>query len=145
MATILAVDPAKKSGFSIWEDGKLKSSGVVRADDALELEKLVRKAAKSGSPVLVYEVDHFGRAAYHIGLSVGRWFGAWERGVKGGRVVPVKSRDWRKVWGDVPSGRDACKAHSVRWVRERFGIEPKDHNEADSIGIGAWAVANEVA
>ncbi len=147
--TVLAIDPAKVSGWAIFEHGRLIAHGVAEsaeeraavftehADriDVVVREKFTQYNARGKRPGMAR-----GNFDTYIGLGAawGRWAEQIEIvGLR--RIVGVTAMVWRgAVLGGMRQKRDDWKALAVRSVEARFGVRVTD-DEAEAILIGFWA------
>jgi hypothetical protein len=156
---ILAIDPGKVSGWSIFVDGNCFGSGVAKTHEhrALAVKIALAYAETSVRPlVVVGEVWTPGgkfagaRTMAGLGAQWGLWLAALEAaGVAKARVLRVKTQTWRaKVLG---GGWGITKAQWDARSQRRAALElctpgPVDDNEAEAVCIGIWATrAAEVA
>jgi len=159
---LLAVDTANNSGWSIWVDGELRSSGEAKKDQRDSLIHVCKLVHAYDRPaVLVTESAagfvYPGRGAstlIALGQARQAWLEAWSAagGLKTRRVSVVPSR-WRgQLWGGglkKTLGRGKTHADFERdWAviqLKKIGVEDADaqtieQDRATAICIGSWAV-----
>lgn len=141
---VLAVDPGKLAGWSVWLHGQYCDSGQVRSSNLAKIDEIVGVAlaieADTGvTAVLVLEAHNWGgRGAAATGLGASRqtWIDAWRRaGGPQRRVVGAPVPTWRsklfgRLRGTVP--REAARARAI--AGRECGPD-----ESAAVCIGEWA------
>jgi hypothetical protein len=149
-ACILAVDTAKRSGWSFWWNGQLQTSGEI---DTLN-ETAVREGCRTVGvmaklyacpAVLVLEKPWGGQMHTVMGLAMARerWIAAWKAaGEARSRVVSVSPSTWRPaVMGRQAVGMRRAEVRAMeRFVASPYANgQPLGDDEAAAILIGKWA------
>jgi len=154
---ILAIDPGKRCGWSIWIAGRLATHGTATPGEEFGIVQAARvfEAEESIPLVVVAEKWTAGgpfagaRTMAGLGAAWGRWDGALracQHPMR--RVVRVYPQTWRAAvlaprWGATS---EQLKHLSATVASSIVGDPILDHNEADAINIGKWAtLSSEVA
>jgi len=144
-AVVLGIDPATKSGYSIFVQGKLRSSGIVSSARARMsvIEEAVRFMSSSSMPLVVV-VEDWSPGGWKSWKAIASVFESWGRwseqldllGIK--KVVRVQVDTWRRdLYGPQKMGRRGLKD----LAKARVGSVYKKsvtHDEAEAILIGEW-------
>lgn len=143
MSSVIAIDPGKRTGWALFDGGRLVEAGTCTEDEALEAPP--GAAVPFGSCVIelpvVYPHGGKGDPNQLIGLAVfvGDLRGFYRRA--GVDVVLVKPRTWK---GTVPKAIHNRRTLAALTPEER-AILPKrprardfDHNMIDAVGLGLW-------
>lgn len=145
-ASILSVDPGKKTGWAIWRAGVLTGCGLTDGD---------RPVLPAGVPLLVIERPHEGegKASKSDIITLSRRMGCAIMAARTDRVLEVLPVQWK---GSVPkrvklpSGKivepalDAIRAKMTDndWIvfwRDMKGVaKSAQNNVLDAIGLGIW-------
>lgn len=144
---VLAIDPARVSGWAIACDEQIIASGV--AEEAHERRAVVARAASMATPerplVVVYERSQRGKLSPTTWLGMGDARGRWlehvelEARLRRCDSVGVEPSVWRTLlWGAKRFHRDYWKAIAVTYARS-LGIEPRTDDEAEAIAIAMVA------
>lgn len=146
---LLAIDPARTSGWAIFDGPKLHDSGIAcNATDRADVierwlllaatKNLVRAVvAESWSPGMLSHATMFG-----CGAAFGRWLERIEdTGYRDDHIVRYLPAQWRKLVGVRSRGRAACKAEAIRKVHGLYGFVA-DEDEAEAILIGQAALTD---
>lgn len=144
--TILALDPATKTGWCLWsvDSGHIIESGVQdftkrRGETNGLLFLRFRKWLSDMMPdvgLLAYERAHFrGGAATEIGVGLQTRIqeAAAEHGIEAAPVHTGTIKKWATGHGNA--SKEEMMARAVAYL----GREPLDDNEADAVIIAAWA------
>ena len=139
MSTILAIDPGRYCGYSVWEDNQLKTSGVINGTEALNPFKLI---CKHNPDVIVVE-DWF--IARKSGIKKLAYRQALWQALGESLQIPVKvvaSNTWQSWTKQRRGNKKGFKKLATQLTRQvaRNYPPPKD-NEADAILIGWWALS----
>lgn len=154
--TILAVDQATISGWSLHHARRYVASGALEVRDWAARRDVFTRAQmlSAGSALLFAHEDHAATplASYKrtsqvlaLGAALGLWLDTIARsGHLEVMVLGVSSRSWRrKVLGARESvGRDELKRQAVLWAQAYTGKRDLSDDEAEAVAIGAFA-ANE--
>lgn len=161
----LAVDTARLSGWSIFEHGHYRDSGITKADDFYGIGVLCARAvfdARHSDPrmaaVLVLERPSHGNLGTTVGLGKahGVWEAAWkEAGGAKRRIVRVYPATWRAAVlgmtrgeGSNPTARErhlaaielgTASSLSNKCQLYSDGRRQLTRDEAAAICIGRWA------
>ena len=156
MSTWISVDPANTSGWSLWGDGALSSSGTIAKMGGSGKWKIVAngKATIFGSELEAWQtlltlpsacVCEVGRGSFrNADMPLGKRLG-YIRAVcdmQGCKYNELDLSEWRRIvreqtgisWG---SGEETTKALSIRHVKDLFGVTAGP-DECEAILIG-WA------
>jgi len=150
---ILAIDPGKDSGISLWLRGKLVAYGLDGEGPDM-VAFAYATAEETGLPLVVAIEDWPGwqrgsRGRAGLNESVGVWkhrVAQLPRRRPTTKIVRISLQEWRRaIYGYAvrPKGYD-WKALAVRTVSTyhiKFGgsIDVQDHNVAEAILIGEYA------
>lgn len=140
---VLGIDPARSSGWAIFDGERLHDSGTAITNhdrvDAVEkwlllaaTKDLIRVvSAETFTPGMLSHTTMFG-----AGAAWGRWLERIEdTGYRPDHCVRYTPGQWRKIVGIRGRGREACKAEAVRMVHRMFGILADD-DQAEAVLIG---------
>jgi len=142
---VLAVDPARKCGFAIFDKwGLLKESGCMDGTHAMAAAQLMDRTMPA---VTVIEDWYLGKekrkgikdTAYrnHLWQAVAEVFG-----VPAVRVTP---RTWQ-AWAKVPGGDKKAIVNRAKALAEQDGYKEKIiQDQGDAIVIGYWFIAESKA
>ncbi len=148
---VLAIDPGKVSGWALFIEGDYITSGTARDyADRNNAARLGADAADTSKRPLVVVAEKWtpggkfagARTMAGLGAAWGLWLAALEVAeVPVSRVLRVHTQTWRAAvlgggWGVTSREWDA---RAQRHARVVTGRDELDDNEADAIGIGAWA------
>lgn len=148
--SVLAVDTADNSGFSVWVDGTLVYSGEVETRDTALLNKIAdwpsSHTISAGPPVLVLEAPWGGSTETVVGMAMARerWERAWrDAGEAMSRIVRVNPSTWRAaVLGNIRG----LKREQIREMEGRVARALLDspkrvigEDEAAAVCIGRWS------
>ncbi len=147
---ILAIDPGKASGWSIWLAGRIVTWGPCDPGSELSIVEAARTYERDESLPLVVVAEKWSAggwrsAASMIGLGAqwGRWEGALRlAGHPMRRVVRVYPQTWRSAMlrpgkrGVTSEEWKHLAATRAGWVTSEIMA---DHNVADAVCIGEWA------
>lgn len=148
--SVLAIDTAKNSGWSLWVEGNLRDFGEVKKDKDHELLAICTLAHEYPPAILVVEEPQtlyrgHGLATF-VGLGAAHeaWRRAWRDagGVKS-RTVRVKPTRWRSaLLGRVKNVADLERQRAQLILREHGARVPDDlgADESAALCIGAWAI-----
>lgn len=150
--SILAVDTAENSGWSVWVDGTLVSSGETDTRDEARMLKIASwpgsHTISSGPPVLVLEAPYGGpkhagevKTLIALGMARERWLRAWkDAGEARARVVLVQPATWRAaVLGNVRGLKTPALNKLEQQVAKRISGRDCRPDEAAAVCVGAWA------
>ena len=153
--TVLGLDPARVSGYSIFKDDKLLFSGVVsNAKQRQYVVKLAIETAGSAKKLYVYAEDwgYYGGGRQNQGLGAGwgRWLEQFELcELTKARIKRVKCAKWREgFFGRLPKRktlREDYKRMAIAKVANLFKKEVDSDDEAEGILIGLHGVVTEKA
>lgn len=151
---IVAVDPARTSGWATFLEGKPVSWGEVDAADAPRIEAILLDACelaiKLKLPVVLvgeeWGVHSFrGGAKEGLGAAWGSWRFAAERLRDRGlplvedRVMRVNVTTWRFAFGLAGLRSQHTKDYAIRAVKARLRLDlGKHHDAAEALLIGLW-------
>lgn len=150
LCAVLAIDTARRSGWSIATCGTVRESGEVDTLDEATIDQIVRSALDhAGHPanlplVLVLESAHGGSVNVQAGLGMARerWLRAWRMNEQSPtRVVRVQANTWRAaVLGSywARQSREVVRPHEVL-TAESIVKHPCGPDEAPAILIARWA------
>lgn len=152
MNVLLAIDPAKCSGWAIFVDGKYHSSGsgeLNRYERDTIVETVEMLAGDSGEVAIAMETwSLHGKWSNLAKMSVceqaGRWLDSIEVYALRPRVVRVRVDEWRRgLFGRGNMKSEAAKAMAMRQARGVLGRHAVDDNEAEAVCIAAWALCDD--
>lgn len=147
--SILAIDPARKSGWALWEGGEVLNFGHLDIGGPTEHEgsrllrwrEEVRHRITSDRPsCIAYEqpTGHRGRASVRLShhLEAELLAEAARAKVPAFGVAPAAMK--KHVTGNGRAGKDAVRAA----VCGRFGLAANQvtEDEADALGVLAWSL-----
>ena len=153
----LAVDQATKSGYAFGEFGKRPISGTIQLPSAWRpvkaaiLEGNICDLIQANRPVdlLVLE-DIYAQPGKKFDMEIAKWMhsaraaierAAYMSGLGEKHVLAVNAGKWRKAFGIAGTGkRDALKKAAFQKCLD-LGWEPRNQDEADALGIWAYAEA----
>lgn len=152
---LLSLDPAIVSGWAIWLNGDLHSSGVAKTAEhrdkvVSDCWDLVAAEDFPGSCIFVaYEKTIFGPkgTVWGLGRACGKWFEHLELAkVPEKQIRSYTAGEWRRrVWGskrmvgNKAQRRAGWKLWALTWVKTYYGVDAKTDDEAEAICIGeAW-------
>lgn len=149
--TVLAVDTAKNSGWSLWVEGELRDYGEVKKDNDGGLLMICRQAHISAPAVLVLEAPSgmvFGGRGASVLIGLGKaiqaWTSAW-RGAGGlkGRIVQVPQRVWRAALFGKTRDMKRLEQQQSALILKRYNVpnipEVFGEDEAAALSLGDWA------
>ena len=146
-AFMCTIDPGHKTGYAIFEDGRLERSGVVTIESVYDIKKfLYSQFDKYDRVMLAIENQymHFNTATYKRLVKIAF---SWEyifateminfRGLY--RVNPSR---WQKWIGIKKERREQRKKKSVQYAKKHANTLVIDNNQADAINIGLYVLNN---
>lgn len=148
----LAIDPGKASGWAIFALGILTASGTAKTHAArCDAARLAMTAAKAATLPIVVVAEKWtpggkfagARTMAGLGAQWGLWLAALEElAIPKRRVIRVHTQTWRAavLGGGFGVTSAEWDARAQRHASRVAGVHVGDDNEADAIGIGAWAV-----
>lgn len=152
---IVAVDPARTSGWAVFLEGRPVSWGEVDAADNVRIEEILlaacELAVKLKFPIVLLGEDWgparggYGGAGARAGLEAawGSWRYASERlharGLPVIHLVRVNVTTWKAAFGLAGLREEFAKIYAIRSVMERMKINVGEaHNAAEALLIGTW-------
>ena len=164
---ILAVDQARKCGWSVWDytDKKLINYGALKYDASMSFEEMIFRMTKDlWSIIYDNNVDavFFEDTQYQMNIDSFKKL-CW---LQGGLILWLQENDllysiippsrWQgycnargrnssEVKSHIKTANDTKKkgkALTIEYVRSQYGVETEDDNLADAICIGFYVVNN---
>ncbi|AHF08580.1 crossover junction endodeoxyribonuclease RuvC [Desulfitobacterium metallireducens] len=150
MAKILCLDQATlKTGYSLFDDNKLITFGILEVDPAekniIERMKLmsdkITNLIESLSPdFIVFEDTQF-QNNYKTYQQLSQFQGVimlylFQINIS---FCIVKPTEWKAACKIKGRKREEQKLNTIAFVKDKYGLDVSS-DEADSIGIGEWAV-----
>ena len=149
---ILCLDQSTKvSGYSVWENKKLVLYGHVDSNikenlplmRMRKMSKEIQRLIKQVRPdyIVLEGVQFQGNHCVYSQLSQmqGVLFEiCFSYDIGFAIVEPTKWKSFSNIKGRK---REEQKANTINYIKEMFNIDPTE-DEADSIGIGVWAINN---
>lgn len=150
---IIAIDPGKKSGASLFLHGKFSAAWQVGNKAAERQDVLLHcchKATEAELPIVVVMESwpYIGsiRTAIGLGKAAGRWLEQAElQGIPQRRIIEINVNVWRKgVYGVLHNriGKEAWKAQAVSQAHIRFG-QRLEEDAAEAAMMGLYATMSE--
>ena len=150
-AVILAIDPGKRSGFSIWIRGILATWGPIEPGDELTAVQAARVfEANEKLPLIVvgekWTAGGWRSAASMMGM--GAQWGRWDGALRAAnhpkrRVVRVYPQTWRAAILRPRRGANTEQLKHLSVTAANYvaasSVPILDDNVADAINIGRWA------
>lgn len=151
---ILCLDQATRvTGYSVWQNGKLKKYGTLEpsmSKNVTYIERLVDMCnaiesliIKTKPNVVCIEDVQFqsNQRVFKILAQMQGYIFAILDKIKLPFVV-VEPSCWKAFDGIKAKRREEQKLQTIKFVKEKYNIEQLSEDEADAIAIGCWAVAN---
>jgi hypothetical protein len=145
---LLSIDPGRTSGWAIWLNGDLHSSGVVK--NALGRREVVDTAwdlvEKPQEIQVAFEKCAHGSnpTVYGMGKSEGRWLEELELScVPEKNVTRYTASQWRRrLWGSIrmpgnkQQRRAGWKIQALTWAETYCGVKAATDDEAEALCMG---------
>lgn len=150
---ILALDPGRTSGYSVWSNGILRAHGTAKnaRDRARAMAEAIAEHSRLGGAkeatftIVAEEWSAGGWGSYKTLIGLGAEWGKWlaifeDLAIRPSQIVRVQVREWRKCLIKFPGRKVAdWKAVAVRHCELKHAITVS-HDVAEAIVIGEWAV-----
>ena len=147
MSALLALDPAKVSGWALYVNGAYHSSGCGTHNRA-DRDRIIAGADALGEMNLAIVMETWslhGKWSNAAKMSVceqaGRWKESMEYHAVVHRLVRVPVDQWRRgLFGRSNMKSEQAKAMAMLRARASTGRPAVDDNEAEAICIAVWAL-----
>lgn len=141
----------KKTGYSVWDDNKLKSFGTIQVDETLstidracEMYEEIKKFIKDVKPNYVCIEDtqfqHNQKVYKLLSQMQGMVFALLVDMDIGFCIIEPSS--WKSYAGIKSRKREDQKKETIEFVKKNYKVKKPTDDEADSIAIGHWAINN---
>ena len=141
----------KKTGYSVWDDSKLKSFGTIQVDETLsaidracEMYEKIKKFIKDVKPNYVCIEDtqfqHNQKVYKLLSQMQGMVFALLVDMDIGFCIIEPSS--WKSYAGIKSRKREDQKKETIEFVKKNYKVKKPTDDEADSITIGHWAINN---
>lgn len=151
---ILCLDQATRiTGYSVWQNGKLKKYGTLEPNIPKNVTYIERLSGmcnaiesliiKTKPDVVCIEDVQFqsNQRTFKILAQMQGYIFAILDKIKLPFVI-VEPSCWKAFDGIKARKREEQKAQTIEFVKEKYNIEQLSEDEADAVAIGCWAVAN---
>lgn len=151
---ILCLDQATRiTGYSVWQNGKLKKYGTLEPNIPKNVTYIERLSGmcnaiesliiKTKPDVVCIEDVQFqsNQRTFKILAQMQGYIFAILDKIKLPFVI-VEPSCWKAFDSIKARKREEQKAQTIEFVKEKYNIEQLSEDEADAVAIGCWAIAN---
>lgn len=141
----------QKTGYSIWDDGKLIKYGSICVPEdlgafdrmCLMYEEIKKMIAEEKPTYVCVEDTHYNnnpKVLKRLSQMQGLIFALLIEA--GAGFCTIEPSSWKSYIGLTTRKREDQKKETIAFVKEKYDIDNPTEDEADSIAIGCWAVNN---
>lgn len=141
----------KKTGYSVWENGKLKKFGTIQVDDTLtsinracemyeEIKNFIRQIKPDYVCIEGTQFQNNQKVFKLLSQMQGMVFALLVDLDIGFCIIEPSS--WKSFAGIKSRKREDQKKETIEFVKKNYKVKEPTDDEADSIAIGHWAINN---